>query len=66
MRPLGLEFISVLAMPPVEFIELAADLGCDGVGMALAPFTANPHGYRAWSLRDDAGVAARDYGGIAR
>jgi sugar phosphate isomerase/epimerase len=54
MRPLVLEFISVLTMPPVAFIELAAKLGCDGVGMALAPFTANPHGYPSWSLRDDA------------
>jgi sugar phosphate isomerase/epimerase len=56
MNRLVLEFISVLAMQPVEFIELAAELGCGGVGLALAPFTANPHGYRNWSLRSDAGL----------
>lgn len=56
MNRLGLDFISGLAMPPVAFVELAAEFGCGGVSLALAPFTANPHGYPAWSLRDDAGL----------
>jgi sugar phosphate isomerase/epimerase len=51
---LGIDFISVLAMPPVEHIRLARRLGCDRVSLAPAPFTANPHGYAPWSLRDDA------------
>ena len=50
---LGFDFISGLGMPPVDFVRLAADLGIRRVGMGLAPFTANPHGYPAWSLRDD-------------
>lgn len=53
---LGLDFISTLAMPPVAHVELAATLGCGGVSLALAPFTANPHGYPTWSLRDDAAL----------
>jgi sugar phosphate isomerase/epimerase len=53
---LGLDFITGLAMPPVQFVELAAELGCGGVTLALAPITANPHGYPAWSLRDDAAL----------
>lgn len=56
MSRLGIEFISVLGMPPVAFVELTAALGCSGVGMALSPFTANPHGYPDWSLREDAGL----------
>lgn len=53
---LGIDFISGLGMPPVEFVGLAADLGIKRVGMSLVPFTANPHGYPAWSLRDDPGL----------
>jgi sugar phosphate isomerase/epimerase len=50
---LGIEFISVLGLSPVSFIELAATLQCHHIGMALAPFTANPHSYPLWSLRDN-------------
>jgi sugar phosphate isomerase/epimerase len=50
---LGIEFISVLAMPPVQFVELAAKLGAPNIGIALSPFSANPCGYPSWSLRDD-------------
>jgi sugar phosphate isomerase/epimerase len=53
-RSIGIEFISVLGLPPVEFVHLAADLGCDHIGMALAPITPNPHHYPAWSLLNDA------------
>ncbi len=51
---LGIEFISGLCMPPIEFVHLAADLDVHQVGMALAPFNANPYGYATWSLREDA------------
>jgi sugar phosphate isomerase/epimerase len=37
----------------VDFVNLAADLGCRYISIALSPITANPHGYPAWSLRDD-------------
>jgi sugar phosphate isomerase/epimerase len=53
---IGIEFISVLAMPPDEHVHLAADLGCQHIGLALAPFTPNPHRYRPWSLLTDAAL----------
>lgn len=69
MSRIGIDFISFLAMPPVESVQLAADLGCGQLSLALAPFTANPHNYPAWSLRDDAALrkatrAALDERGI--
>lgn len=50
---LAVEFISVLGLPPVPFVQLAATLGCRKIGIGLAPFVSNPHGYPAWSLRDN-------------
>ena len=51
---LGIEFISVLGMPPVDYAALAGRLECRNIGIGLAPMLAeNPHGYPAWSLRDD-------------
>lgn len=55
---LGIDFISVLAMPPVEHVRLAAELRCHRISLAPAPFTANPHGYAPWSLREDAALRA--------
>jgi sugar phosphate isomerase/epimerase len=43
-------------LPPVEFVELAADLGCRYIATALTPMPYNPHGYRPWSLREDPGL----------
>jgi sugar phosphate isomerase/epimerase len=54
---IGIEFISVFGLPPVQFVELAASLGCMHIGMAPAPMlAANPHDYPIWSLREDAGL----------
>ncbi len=53
---LGIEFISVFALPPIEFVNLAADLGCQHIGMMLNPMADNPHHYPAWSLKNDAGL----------
>jgi sugar phosphate isomerase/epimerase len=71
-RALGIDRLSVFGLPPVEFVELTAQLGCASVGIGLAPTGYNPHGYRDWSLREDAGLrrdlvaASRDHGvGIA-
>jgi sugar phosphate isomerase/epimerase len=50
---LGIEFISVLGMPPPEFAALADSLGVRHIGLAPAPFTANPHGFPAWNLLAD-------------
>ena len=54
MDRIGIDFISVFALPPVEYVNLAADLGCQYISTALAPMTSNPHNYPAWSLRNDA------------
>jgi sugar phosphate isomerase/epimerase len=54
MHPLGIERLSVFGMPPVEFVELAGELGCQLVGIGLSPSgDFNPQGFPAWSLRDD-------------
>lgn len=53
MGRLGIEQLSVFGLPPVEFINLAADLGCDCISAGLTGLPYNPHGYPAFSLRDD-------------
>lgn len=53
MQRISIDFITVLGLPPVEFINLAADLGCHDVGIALAPILTTPLNYPSWSLRDD-------------
>lgn len=53
---IAIEFISALGLPPVEFVELAADLGCRHIGMALEPIVAHSKAYPMWSLRKDAGL----------
>jgi len=69
MQNLGIDRLCVFGMPPVEFVRLACELGCNSVGMALAPTKGyNPDGHRDWSLRDDPGLrrevvaATRDMG----
>ncbi len=53
MRDLGIEFLSVLGLPPVEFVTLAADLGCRHIstGLESSPFA--PLGHPPFSLRED-------------
>lgn len=55
-HPLGIELLTVLGMGPVEHVTLAADLGCSAVSMGLTQLPFNPHGYPAWSLREDAAL----------
>jgi sugar phosphate isomerase/epimerase len=50
---IGIERLCVFALPPVEFVELAADLDCRHIGIGLTPMAFNPHDYPSWSLRDD-------------
>lgn len=54
MREIGIERLCVFGMPPVAFVDLAAELGAAFLGIGLTPATRqdNPHGYPAWSLRD--------------
>lgn len=56
MRPLGIEFLSVFGLPPVELIRLAADLGCQQVSVADWFMDYNPHGYAPYSIRSDAAL----------
>lgn len=53
MRKLGIELISVYALPPVPFVELAGSLGCSSVSMVLEPLAYNPERYPHYSLRSD-------------
>jgi sugar phosphate isomerase/epimerase len=50
---LGLEFISGLGLPPVEYVELAARLGCRAIGFAPEPITGPLAGREGWTLRDN-------------
>jgi sugar phosphate isomerase/epimerase len=52
---LAIEFISVLGMPPLEFVQVAADLGCRRIGIGLEPIV-SAKCYPKWSLRTDAGL----------
>ena len=49
---LGIEPISVFGMPPVPYIELAADLGLRYIAIMLTAMP-NSYGYPPFSLRDD-------------
>jgi sugar phosphate isomerase/epimerase len=53
---IGIEFLSVFNLPPVQFVGLAADLGCRYISTLLAPLEFNPHRYPPYSLRDDAAL----------
>jgi len=50
---IAVEQLSVFGLPPVEFVTLAGDLDCRYISITLSPNSFNPHGYPAWSLRDD-------------
>ena len=60
MDDVGIEYQTVLGYPPVEFVHLAADLGCHAISMKArtGPYNAaNPYGYGDFSFLDD---GARD------
>jgi hypothetical protein len=47
--------LSVFGMPPVEYVNLVADLGCRYITAGLVGFApVNVLGYPPFSLRDDA------------
>lgn len=57
MIELGIECLSVFGLPPVQFVNLVADVGCQHLSTGLIPMpNNNPHGYPAWSLREDAAL----------
>jgi sugar phosphate isomerase/epimerase len=53
MERIGIERLCVFGLPPVQFVDLAADLGCPYIATGLVPTVYNPHDYPQWSLRDD-------------
>jgi sugar phosphate isomerase/epimerase len=56
---LGIEMLTLLGMPPVDHVRLAAELGCAGIssgltGLPLTMFGINDFApYPMWSLRDE-------------
>ena len=55
---LGLEMLTLLGMPPVEYVRLAGELGCVEVSTGLSGLPLSMFGlpdvfYPDWSLRDD-------------
>lgn len=65
-RPLVLEFISALGMPPDEMMGLAADLGLSHVGLATRPITLNDAAYQPWNLLEDDALLRRTRAAMAQ
>lgn len=66
---LGIEALSVFGLPPVEFVDLAADLGCRYITVFLRTLAVLPLGYPPFSLLDDSRLradllAAMDHRGV--
>lgn len=53
MNRLGIELLTAFGMPPLDYVNLAADLGCGHISTGLTPLPWNPCGFRPWSLRED-------------
>jgi sugar phosphate isomerase/epimerase len=53
MYKLGIEFLSAFGMPPVQYVNLAADLGCQHISTGLWSMPGGPHEYPQWSLKDN-------------
>ena len=56
MDRLGIEFLSVFGLPPVDLVHLAADLGCRYISTGLTSYPYDPPIYPPFSLRDDASL----------
>ncbi len=70
MDRLGIEMLSVFGMPPIDYVQLVADLGCRYITTGLDGFVLKQLGYQPFSLRDDPGLrrellAAMDDRGIS-
>ena len=67
MTRLAVGFLSVFALPPVEFVHLAADLGCQHIstivrGQPLVPLGFPPFSLHNPALRRDLLAAMNDRG----
>lgn len=56
MENIAIERISVFGLPPVAFVQLAAELHCPYITTALRSMDYNPHDYPRYSLKDDLGL----------
>jgi sugar phosphate isomerase/epimerase len=56
MDRLGIGFLSVFGLPPVEFVDLAADLGCRYISIFLRGMPLLPLGYPPFSFREDSAL----------
>jgi len=70
MDRLGIEMLCVFGMPPIDYVQLVADLGCRYITTGLDGFVLKQLGYQPFSLRDDPGLrrellAAMDDRGIS-
>jgi sugar phosphate isomerase/epimerase len=54
LATIGIENISVFGLPPVPFVKLAAELGCQHISTGLTGFDFGIYDYPPFSLRDDA------------
>jgi sugar phosphate isomerase/epimerase len=69
MERLGIGLLSVFGLPPVEFVDLAADLGCQYISTGVRGLPLAPLGYEPYSLKDDSTLrknllAAMDHRGV--
>lgn len=67
---LALGMLSVFGLPPIEFVDLAAALGCRHISAAVQGMPLVPLGYPPFSLKDDAALrkdllAAMDDRGVS-
>lgn len=53
---LGIGMLSVFGLPPIELVDLAADLGCRHISVAVQGMPLVPLGYPPFSLKEDAGL----------
>lgn len=67
MTQFGIEYQTVLGYPPVDFVHLAADLGCRAISMKArgggGPY--NPWGFDTYSLIEDAALRRRMVSALA-
>ncbi|MGA7052507.1 MAG: hypothetical protein WBZ37_14790, partial [Mycobacterium sp.] len=53
MNRLGIELLSVFGMPPVEFVNLAAELDCQHISTGMTGFPLPQLAQRQFSLKDE-------------
>lgn len=65
MDRLGIEFLTALGLPPVQFAALAGQLGCRHISFMLSGSYVNPDGYPDFDLRHDPALL-RDFAAALR